>query len=412
MTPRSVVIVGAGQGGAQVAASLREEGYDGAIALVGAEPGLPYQRPPLSKAFLKTPLERDALMLRNAAFFLDQRIDLIAGRRVAAIDRAVRRVTLDDGGSRAFDHLILATGARNRRPPIEGIDAAGVLDLRTVDDAEALRARLDDGGRLLVIGGGFIGLEVAATARQRGLDVVVFEALPRLMARAVSPAMSAHFLDLHRRLGVDVRLGAKVARIRADAGRATAVETADGAIEGGDAVLVAVGVAPCDELAAAAGLTCDNGIVVDRLLQTEDPGVSALGDCAAFDSPWGVGRVRLESVQNAVDHAKCIARRLVGRPEPYAAVPWFWTDQADAKLQIAGLTAGADRTVAQRGDDAGRLSVFCFSGDRFVGVESVNRPADHIAARKALGFECGLTADLAAAEGFSLAAYLKALPQP
>ncbi len=370
-----IVIVGAGQAGVQVAASLRQEGYTGRVVLVGDEPGVPYQRPPLSKAYIK---DGDAarLALRAADFYAANAIELVAGR-VVAIDRAAQEAALEGGTRLPYEHLVLATGSRNRRPPIPGADAPGVLDLRTLHDAERLRTALLAADRVAVVGGGFIGLEVAATAVALGKGTTVLEAAGRLMGRVVSPDTSRYLLEAHSAAGIDVRLEAPVAAVHAGG-----VTLADGGEVAGDLVLLAIGVGPNVELARAAGLEVADGIVVDDHLLTTDPLISAVGDCAAFTHAATGARTRLESVQNAIDHGRTVARRLAGRPAPYDAVPWFWSDQGAEKLQIAGLTAGAERFVARRGE--GRLTVFALSGGHLAGVETVNAPADHMAARKLL----------------------------
>ncbi len=397
MADRGIVIVGAGQGGFQAAASLRQEGYEGPVTLVGDEPGLPYQRPPLSKAYLKDG-NADRLALRPAVFYEAGRINYLPGVRAQRVDREGHALELSDKRLLPYDSLILATGSRNRRLTIPGVDLDGVVELRTLADAQALRDLMPDVRHAIVIGGGFIGLEFAAVARGFGLEVTVLEAAPRVMSRVVSKAMSEHFQALHADLGVNVRLDSPAAGIIGRDGRAAAVRLTDGEEVAGDLVVVAVGVVPNVELAEAARLECANGIVVDAELRTSDPDIFAIGDCVSF-MPYGRGdRLRLESVQNAVDGARAVAATICGRPTPLTAVPWFWSDQASAKLQIAGLTHDSDaHDVVLRGD--GRLCVFCFRGERFVGLETVNSPADHMAARKVLaGGTCLTRGELAAAD--------------
>lgn len=394
-----VVILGSGQAGFQVAASLRQDGFDGEIALVGDERGLPYQRPPLSKAYMKDGAA-ERLVYRNADFFGKNRIELADGMRAEAIDLAARQVALAGGRTIRYGHLVLATGARNRRPAIPGIDLEGVHGLRSLDDADAIRAALGKASRVAIIGGGFIGLEVGATAAALGRQVTVLEGTHRLMSRVVSEPVSAFFEERHAAAGIGIRLNAFASRIAGANGRVEAVETRDGTRIGADLVLVAAGVVPNAEIAEQAGLYVHDGVRVDDLLRTEDPDVSAIGDCASF--PFGEDgvHIRLESVQNAVDQAKCLAAGLVGRPEPYARLPWFWSDQGPWKLQIAGLTAGADHHVVQRSDD--RLTVFCFRRGELIGVETVNAPADHVASRKLLGGGAPVTLDRLAEAGFRL----------
>lgn len=388
-----IVIIGAGQGGFQAAASLRQEGFGGQITLIGAEPGLPYQRPPLSKAYLKTG-EADKLDLRPESFFEKNDIQLISGLEIEEIDRAAKQVR---AGSQSFDydHLILAVGTRNMRPPIPGLEAA--LDLRTLADAEKLRAALDRPMRCAVIGGGFIGLEFAAVARGLGHDVTVAEAAPRLMARAISPDMSQRFLEKHQEMGTKVLLGQPVAEVDG-----TAIVMADGARSEADLVLLAAGVVPNTELAAAAGLTVANGVVVNAQLLTDDPAISALGDCAVFPDPFSDRNVRLESVQAAADHARLIAKRLVhGSDASYSAVPWFWSDQADWKLQIAGLSAPEDTSYV-REDGA----VFRFSGDILSAVETINDAKTHMRTRKLMAGDKPITRAMLEQHGFDVGALL------
>jgi 3-phenylpropionate/trans-cinnamate dioxygenase ferredoxin reductase subunit len=381
---RRIVIIGAGQGGQQAAASLRQEGFEGEILMLGEEPGLPYQRPPLSKAYMANG-DPGTVLLKPASFYERTGITLRDSTRVTFIDRAAREVETTDGTRHAYDHLIIATGARNVAPPIRGLAAPGVVELRTLADAAAIRDRLASTRHAVVIGGGFIGLEFAAVARAAEIAVTVIEAGPRLMARALSPQMSGRFLDIHREMGSRILLDARVDSIPTGAdGAATGVALAGGQIVEGDLILLATGVRPNTELAAEAGLTCDNGILVDGRLLTSDPSISALGDVAAFPVPNG-GHIRLESVQTAVDHARHIARRLVrGSDAHYSAVPWFWSDQGKFKLQIAGLGGGADDTeVVPQG--AAEPVVLSIRGGRVVAIETISSPATHMAARRLIG---------------------------
>ena len=406
--PGTVLVLGTGQAGFQVAASLREEKFDGRVVLVGDEPGLPYQRPPLSKAYLTGKADADAVRLRPDRFFAEHRLELRAGERAARIDRAGRRVVLASGEALPYDHLVLALGARNRALPVPGAELDGVVQLRTLGDAEGLRRRLETTREAVVVGAGFIGLEFAAVAAARGVAVTVVEAADRPMARSLSVAMSAFFRGAHERQGVRFVFGASVVRVLGGdgGGRATGVETADGRRFPGDLVLVGIGVVPNAELAADAGLAVADGIVVDERLGTSDPAISAIGDCARHPCRFaaGAGPVRIESVQNAVDQARCVAARLAGRTAPYGAVPWFWSDQGASKLQIAGMAAPHDRAVV-RGDPAGgAFSVFCFREGGLAGVESVNRPLDHVLARKLLANGADLAPEQAADPGFDLKA--------
>lgn len=406
MDGRGVVIAGSGQAGFQAAFSLRENGYDRRIALIGDEPHLPYQRPPLSKAFIADAMPTDALALRPASAYAELAVDLVAGARIATVGGG--RVALESGAVLPYDHLILAVGARNRRLAIPGAEHPDVLMLRGLDDAVRLRARMATAAAVAIVGAGFIGLEIAAALSARGCPVTVVELAPRPMARSVSAAIAGHFARRHAERGVRFHFNTGVARITGGPGRVTGIETTDGTVIAADLVVVGAGVIPNTELAAAAGLRVDNGVVVDRQLVTDDPAISAIGDCAAFPDPFDGTRVRLESVQNAVDQARCVAARLVGRPAPYAAIPWFWSDQGPDKLQIAGLTGASDRIVLRGDPDSGSFSAFCFRAGRFRGVESVNRPGDHLVGRRLLGQAVVLTPDQAADPGFDLKAHIAA----
>jgi 3-phenylpropionate/trans-cinnamate dioxygenase ferredoxin reductase subunit len=406
MTTR-VVIIGTGQAGFQAASSLRQAGFEGEVTLVGDEPQLPYQRPPLSKAFLKGEGDPAEVHLRPETFFASKEIGVVSGDRAEHIDREAKQVTLASGRVLDYDHLVLATGARPRALPVPGSDLDGVLMLRTVADAQVLRERLQGEPRLVVVGGGFIGLELAASARQKGAEVTVVEALDRTMARAVTPAISAHFAALHAAEGATILHGATVAQMTGN-GSVSGVELGDRTKIEADLVVIGVGVVPNVELAESAGLPVKDGIVVDETLRTSDPAVWAIGDCASYPSVQAGHLVRLESVQNATDHGRAVATAIMGEPAPYDALPWFWSDQHSRKLQIAGLPHGHD-SVVLRGDPEGEaFSAFCFAGDRLVCVESVNRMPDHMAARKLL--TAGRTIDPADAadETFDLKAFAAA----
>lgn len=405
-----VAIIGAGQAGFQVAASLRQEGLTGRVVLIGDEPFLPYQRPPLSKSYLARETGVDDLWLRPAEFYAKQQIDLVCRDAVMAIDRGQRRVQLASGIEVCWDHLVLATGARWRPLIVPGAELDGVMPLRTLADADVLRHRLDEAREIVVVGAGFIGLEFAAVARAQGAHVHIIELTHHPMSRVVSTQTSRFFADAHLRWGAKISLGTGVTRILGSAGRVTAVETTDARQIPADLVLICIGVIANAEIAGGAGLTVENGIVVDEYLTTSDPAISAVGDCANFPTPFTIGRVRLESVQNAVDQARNVAARLVGRPEPYQKVPWFWSDQGDLKLQIAGITSGHDIAVV-RGDPVDRnFSVFCFRSGRLIGVESVNRTADHVVARRLLAGQSNLSPEQAADRSCDLRAHARRLP--
>jgi 3-phenylpropionate/trans-cinnamate dioxygenase ferredoxin reductase component len=402
-----VAVVGAGQAGFQTASSLRQEGFAGRVVLIGDEPVLPYQRPPLSKSYLAGESGLDELWLRPEAFYQKQSIELLAGETVTAIDRPGRRLRLASGGEIVCAQVVLASGARCRPLPVPGAELDGVLPLRTLADADILRERLAAVHDVVVVGAGFIGLEFASVAIAAGAAVHIVEVTHHPMGRVVSAPISRFFTQAHRAWGAEVSLGTGVARILGDGRRATMVETSDGRRLPADLVLICIGVIPNGELAGAAGLALDNGIVVDEYLATAAPEIAAIGDCANFPTRYASGRIRLESVQNGVDQAREVAARIAGkRVAPYDKVPWFWSDQRDLKLQIAGITLGHD-TVVLRGDPESRsFSVFCFRGNRLVGVESVNRPADHIAARRVLAMtDPRLTPMQAADESYDLRAH-------
>lgn len=408
----TTVIVGAGHAGFQGAATLRQRGYEGAITLVAGELGLPYQRPPLSKDLLHGETTAEAVAFRPAAFYEKKGIGLRAGDPVTGIDRGARHVDLASGTRLPYEQLVIATGARNRELAVPGTDLDGVLALRSLTEAKALAERLGAARSVAVIGGGFIGLEVAAAANQHGARVTVIEALERTMARVVSPLMAAHVTGVHEQHGTAVMLGGRVAALLDDGdGRVAGVELKDGSRVEADLVVVAVGIVPDVELADAAGLRLENGIVVDEHLRTEDPAIWAIGDCAAFPLPNGGARVRLESVQNAADHARTAAAGILGSSIPYDATPWFWTNQHSCRVQIAGLVAGHDEAVVRGDRSAGAFSVFCFRGDDLLGVESVNAPRDHLAARKLLAGRTTLSREQAADPASDLKA-LAAAGQP
>ena len=405
MASDAVVIVGAGHAGVQAAVSLREEGFGGHVVLLSAEKELPYQRPPLSKAFLKGEMDIHGLPLRAKAHFHDQRIDLWLGVSAISIDRAPRRVELSNGETIAYGHLILATGARQRRLDVPGVDLPGVFALRDITDATAIRERLGPGRRIVIIGAGFIGLEIAATATSLKADVTIVE-IARPMGRAVSPILSEFFLRAHAAFGAQFKLGVGVAAIQGRE-RAETVALTDGEGLSADMVVVGVGVVAEDSLARACGLECANGVAVDEYLRTSDPGISAIGDCADFPNAALGFRTRLESVQNAVDQGRSVARRLAGKPKPYDDLAWFWSDQQDLKLMIAGLSQGVDHWVV-RGDPATRaFSTFGFRDGKLAVVESVNRAGDHAAAKRIIGTTKTLTPDEAADPAFDLRALAK-----
>ncbi|MGY6498953.1 MAG: NAD(P)/FAD-dependent oxidoreductase, partial [Microcella sp.] len=388
----ATLIVGASQAGVQLAASLRELGDERPIVLVGDEPHAPYQRPPLSKAYLAGTVTSDDLVFRTDAWFADNGIETVMGECVTEVERDAAGggvATTSSGRRIPFARLALATGAAPRRLDLPGTDLAGVHYLRTADDAAAIAEGLSRASSLVVIGGGFIGLEVAAASRARGLAVSVLEAAPRLVGRVVSEQTSAFYLDAHRRRGIDVVLDARITALTgSDAGAVTGVRLDDGTVIDADVVLIGVGVVPRTELAEQLGLEVDGGIVVDSACRTSDPAVVACGDCAIMPNPYARGsvpRVRLESVHNALEQAKVAAATLLGQSAEYRTTPWFWSDQADLKLQIAGLSTGYDETVL-RGDPATeKFSVLYYRDGQLIAADCVNQPLDFMAVRAALG---------------------------
>jgi len=405
MAQGPVLIVGAGHAGFQLAASLRQHGFGERICLINDEAHLPYQRPPLSKAYLKGEGRPDSLMFRPDKFYRDQNIELM-GDRVVSIDRGARRLLLASGSSLDYGHLVLATGARNRLLDIPNANLEDVRYLRILDESEALRQRISSGQRVVVVGAGFIGLEFAATARAKGLEVDVVELGPRVMARAVTAEISAFFQDRHTASGIRIHFGVQATGIEGDGGKVTGVSLSDGRHVPADLVVVGVGVLPNVELAAEAGLPVASGVIVNEQLLTSDPDISAIGDCALFASPRFGAPLRLESVQNASDHARCVAARLTGDARTYDGLPWFWSDQGPDKLQIAGLTTGYDRVVVRGDAGQGSFSAFCYKSGQLVGIESVNRASDHVFGRKILGLNRSIEPDRAADLSFDLKAAL------
>ena len=398
----SIVIVGAGQAGLQIAESLRRGGYEGRLVLVGEEPLPPYQRPPLSKKYLADQMADERLYFRPLEQLQKQQIEFRPSTRVTAIDREARAVVLASGERLPYEGLALTTGTRVRPLPVPGADHPAVCYLRGLEDARRLRERLPAATRVLVVGGGFIGLEVAATARAAGKQVTVVEALDRLMARAVAPVVSDYFASLHRARGVEFRFGVGLAAIAGQADGSFTASLADGSTIDADLLVAGIGVLPNQELAAAAGLECHSGIVVDEYARTSDPRIVAAGDCTWHINRRFAAAHRLESVQNAVDQGKIAAASLLGQSVPYQDLPWFWSDQYDVKLQMVGLSQNHD-TALVRGDPAdGAFSVFYFKTGTLVGVDSINRPAEHMLARKLMQTGALVPPDAAADPAFDL----------
>jgi 3-phenylpropionate/trans-cinnamate dioxygenase ferredoxin reductase subunit len=380
--PGQVVIVGAGHAGGTAAALLRQFGFEGAITIVGEEPLGPYQRPPLSKAWLKGEADGDSLALKPPEFYAQANIALLLGVVASKIDRAARAVTLSDGRTLAYDHLIIATGARARPLPVPGADLDGVMSLRSAADAERLKAVLGPGKTLAVVGGGYIGLEAAASARALGANAVVIEREPRILARVACETLSTFFTDYHRAKGVDFELGAIIAAFEGVDGHVTGVRLSDGRIIACDAILVGIGAIPNDELATEAGLETAGGIVVDEHSRTSDPAILAIGDVTHRPLARYERMFRLESVANALEQARQAASVIAGRPVPPHEVTWNWSDQYDIKYQFAGLPFDVD-SILIRGDPATtKFAVFHLAGDVIQAVEAVNSPAEFMGGRQ------------------------------
>lgn len=396
-----LLVIGASYAGLAIAAAAREAGFAGSIALAGDEAELPYQRPPLSKGFLLGKAGAH-LPLKAASFFAEAGISFLPLRHAVMLDREARQVHFADGSVLGYGQLALATGARAAVLRCEGADLDGVVSLRSLDDAQALSARLSAAQAIVIIGGGFIGLEVASAAVTLGKQVTVVEAGPRLIGHAVAPEISAYMQGVHERHGVALRLDTRVERIEGEGGKVTAVLCADGARLPCDLVLAAVGAVPHVELAAAAGIAMEDGIAVDAFGRTSDPLIFAAGDCTSHPNVHARRRLRLSSVQNANDQGRATGCAIAGRPEPYAAVPWFWSDQYDVKMQMVGLGVPGGQAVLRGSPAEGRFSLFRYDGPRLVAIESINRPADHMMGRRLIAAGLSPTPEQAADPAFDL----------
>jgi len=409
------LVIGASQAGVQLVTTLRELGDTAPITLIGEESHRPYQRPPLSKAFLKGEVHSSELLFRSDGWWREKDIRLVIGSSVVALARDDRGgvATTADGTAYPFSRLALTTGASARRIPIPGAELDGVCYLRDADDSMRLASLIADAESIAVIGGGFIGLEVAAGARTLGKSVTVFEAAPRLVGRVVAEEMSAFYLEAHRRRGTTIILDARVAELVGDRGRVTAVRLEDGSEIAADVVLIGVGVIPRTDLAEQLGLEVANGIVVDRHAVASDGATVAAGDCAIMPNPYRRGvtaPVRLESVQNAVEQARTAAASLLGIAREYYTTPWFWSDQADLKLQIAGVSTGFDRTVMRGSPEDEKFSVLYYRRGRLIAGDSVNRPLDHIAIKQAIAKDLHIDPELASDDGVVLKTLICAPP--
>ena len=403
-----VVIVGGGQAGHQLAVTLRTEGYDRSITIVEAEQQLPYQRPPLSKDFLTAGDEMLDIAFVAPGQYAEQGIEFLAGTRVETIDRDHREIVLTSGRQLSYDRLVLATGARARRPTLPGSRLDGVHTLRTLSDAQRLRAPLNRLANAVVVGGGFIGLEFASSAAHLGSRVTVLESGPRILRRSVSAETADFLAREHAVHGVTIRTHALPSEFIGQNGAVTGVQLHDGTILAADLVVVGIGIEPNAELAAAAGLDVDRGIVVDEYLQTSDPSIYCIGDVAWFKSEFVPEWGRVESVQNAVDQARCLAQTLTGSTSRYHDLPWFWSQQAGHRLQIAGIRTAADAAHTRVSDDQKKFSVFCYRGEKLVAIESVDQPKVHMQARRLLGAGISIPAERVSDPNLDLAAEIAA----
>lgn len=376
-----IVIIGGGQAGAQAAISLRSGGYGGSITLIGDEAAAPYQRPPLSKAYLKGELEEERLYFRSKDWYAEENIALELNSSAASIDRSARKVLLEDGRSYPYDALIIATGSRPRPLPLEGADLGGVFELRSLHDVDKLSETFAPGKKITIVGAGYIGLEAAAVARQMGLEVTVLEMADRVLARVTSPAISEFYTRVHTDAGVNIMTGARLSRL-VGTDRVDGAELADGTQIDAEIVLVGIGILPNQELAAQAGIACENGILVDRDARTSDARVFAAGDCAARPLVHYGRRGRLESVHNAIEQGKLAAAAILGHDRPKEDVPWFWSDQYDLKLQIAGLSTDYDEAVVRGDPDTRRFSVFYLKDGTLIAVDAVSSPPDYMVGKK------------------------------
>ena len=383
-----IVVIGAGQAGSSLVAKLRKDGFDGEITLIGAETALPYQRPPLSKAYLLGEMEKERLFLRPESFYADNDITLKLGASVTGIDPAAKTVSLGDVVI-TYDQLALTTGSDPRRlPAVIGGDLDGVFVVRGLSDVDAMAPHVTTGKRVLIVGGGYIGLEAAAVCAKRGLSVTLVEMADRILQRVAAPETSDYFRALHKGHGVDIREGTGLERLEGEDGKVARAVLGDGSTLDLDFVVVGVGIAPATTLAEQAGLTIENGIRVDAQGRTSDPSIWAAGDCASF--PYKGERIRLESVPNAIDQSEIVAQNMLGAGKDYAAQPWFWSDQYDVKLQIAGLNSGYDNVVTRQGEGQS-VSFWYYKGDQLVAVDAMNDPRAYMVGKRLI--DAGKTAD-------------------
>lgn len=375
----SIVVVGAGQAGASLVAKLRNLGFEGKITMIGAESAPPYQRPPLSKKYLLGDLELERLYLRPLSFYEENAVDLRLNETVTQIDRAAKSVAIGDE-TIPYDHLVLTTGSEPRRLPAAiGGALQGVFTVRDLKDVDGMAPAFREGAHVLIVGGGYIGLEAAAVAASKGLKVTLVEMSERILQRVAAPETSAYFRDLHTSHGVDIREGVGLETLTGE-GQVSGAKLSDGSELSVDFVIVGVGITPATSLAEAAGLEIENGIKADEQGRTSDPAIWTAGDCASF--PHAGGRLRLESVPNAIDMAECVAENIMGAEKTYVPVPWFWSDQYDVKLQISGLNTGYDKVVARAGDKPGSASFWYFKGDQLLAVDAANDPRAYMVGKR------------------------------
>jgi len=380
----SVIIVGGGHAAGQAAASLRQEGFEGAITVIGEEPHPPYQRPPLSKQYLAGEQPIDKVYLRPESFYESKDIKLMKGVRVESLNTKDNRVTTDGGDTLSFEQLIIATGTRPRLLPIPGADLGGVHYLRTIADVDGIRAEFAATKKLVIVGGGYIGLEVAAVATEAGLKVSVLEMEERILQRVTTPQMSEFYSQLHTGRGIDIRTNTGASAIEGTDGKVTSVVCGDEKIEA-DIVVVGIGVVPNIELAEAAGITCDNGIVVDNRCKTSVDNVYAIGDCSNHPNELLDRRLRLESVPNAMEQSRVTAATIVGKDKTYNSMPWFWSDQYDLKLQMLGFSADGEETIQRGNMETNEFAIFYLKADKIVAVDAVNCPREFMAAKQLVG---------------------------
>lgn len=415
-TTPGVVIIGAGHSGAEAALAVRQGGYTGQIVLIGDESGLPYHRPPLSKAYLQGAVTAESLLLKQPAAYAKADIALKLGLRVTQIERHTHTLTLSDGSTLPYAQLILATGSRARllsAPGLtEGVRPPNLFYLRTLADADALRPRFIAGQRLLIIGAGYIGLEVAAVARQCGLEVTLLEAAPRVLARVTAPVVSAFYTRLHQDAGVVLHVDARISQIDLDPsdGAIRTVHTFDGAALAADLVIAGIGVLPNVELAGAAGLLVDDGITTDAFTRSSDPDIFAIGDCSNHPSQVYGRRIRLESVPNALEQARCVAGVLCGAPQPYVALPWFWSDQYQLKLQMVGLAQGHDEVVLRGAPESNSFIAFYLRQGVLLAADCVNRVPEFMALKKLVAARAVVTPAVLADDSVTLKDIVAQLP--